>query len=488
MRRNKFSLSNYKLMTMDMGILTPINWYEVLPGDTFQQRTSLLMRLNPQVAPVMHPVRARVHHWFVPNRLLWDEWEDFITGGEDGTSTPAHPKLSIGSVLEHSLYDYMGVPVGTHSPAIEINSLPFRALALIWNEHYRDQDLDTEKTISKASGVQSDYPGTMYCSWEKDYFTTCRPSPQKGPDVTIPLGDSADVVSTGDGVPSFVQPHASSPGALKMNSGSSAVAGSASATSTADLSWSDPKLEADLSGATGIDLEDLRLALAIQRFQEARSQYGSRYVEYLRYLGVRSSDARLQSPEYLGGGSQTVQFSEVVQTAEGTDPVGSLAGHGIAALRTNRYRRFFEEHGIVLSVLSVIPKSIYVNGLHRSFSREVKEDYFTKELQAIGDQEVYNKECNAFNTNPDDIFGYQRRYDEYRSMPSRIAGRFNSTMASWHFGRIFSGDVALNSTFTRCSASKRPFADTTNVPLNVMVSNSIQARRMMSKTGTPRTI
>ena len=187
-----------------------------------------------------------------------------------------------------------------------------------------------------------------------------------------------------------------------------------------------PKLEANLAAATGSNVNDLRRAFAIQRYQEARAQYGSRYTEYLRYLGIRPSDARLQRPEYLGGGKQTVAFSEVLRTgndpggAPGDGPIGELAGHGIAAMRTNRYRYFCEEHGIVMSLMSVRPRTMYMDGLHRSWSKRDKESYYQRELELIGQQETVNSEIYLDGTADDgETFGYNDRYSEYRRHPAR---------------------------------------------------------------------
>ena len=172
-------------------------------------------------------------------------------------------------------------------------------------------------------------------------------------------------------------------------------------------------------------------------------------LEYLRYLGVRSSDARLQRPEYLGGGKQTIQFSEVLQAAEGTNPVGSMKGHGLAAMRSNRYRKFFEEHGYVFSFISVKPKTIYAQGLPRTWNGRTKEDFYQKEFAHIGQQEVLNKEVYAAHTKPNGTFGFQDRYDEYRRMESTIAGEFRTTLNFWHMARIFASDPALNADFVK---------------------------------------
>lgn len=492
MRRSKHSLSNYKLLTCDMGELVPIGLQEVLPGDTFQHSTSMLLRVSPLLAPVMHPVHARIHHWFVPHRLVWNDWENFITGGPDGMNASTFPTITIGGgtgAAVGSLADYLGVPTGVNN--IEVSALPFRAYSLIWNEWYRDQDLQTALTIDLTDGADTTTNTTLQnVAWEKDYFTSSRPWTQKGPAVTVPLGDSAPIVRSTSST-NGVKVVKASNGTAVTNSALTASGGDLFANSNSELAQFNPNgtLLADLSTATSATINELRLAFALQRYEEARARYGSRYTEYLRYLGVRSSDARLQRPEYLGGGKQTIQFSEVLQTGVTTDGddqegVGNLKGHGIGALRSNRYRRFFEEHGYVISVLSVKPKTIYAQGLPRTWNRRTKEDFFQKELQHIGQQEILNKELYAGAASPNAIFGYQDRYDEYRRTESTIAGEFRTDLNFWHYARIFGSEPALNADFIKSVPTKRTNAVTSEDCLWVMANHSIQARRLVDSTGT----
>lgn len=482
MKRSKFSLSHYKLFTCDMGYLIPISWYEVLPGDSIQQATAALVRVSPLLAPVMHPVRVRVHHWFVPFRLIWEDWEDFITGGPDGADSSAVPYYNLSSCAEGGLLDYLGIPVAAYDPVLRVCALPNRAYNLIYNEHYRDQDLVTPIVVDLGSGGDGTTTRNLQrCGWEKDYFTTARPWEQKGAEVSIPLANDR---IKGIGINNQTFPSAGlavyeSDGTHPTYANYRSVDNSADAYTyiEKDPDSNYPRIRlADGS----IALQDLRLAAAIQRYQEARAIYGSRYVEYLRYLGVRSSDARLQKPEYLGGGRQIIQFSEVLQTAEGTDPVADMKGHGLAAMRTRRWRRFFEEHGIVMTIMSVVPKTIYASGVHRSFTRLVKEDFFQKELQFIGEQAVLNKEVYAPHNTPDGVFGYQARYDEYRSLPSQIAGEFWNTLSHWHYARIFGSEPALNQAFIEADVTKRVNASSNTDCLYVMANHSVQARRMMA--------
>jgi len=431
MKRSKFSLSHYKLTTMKMGKLYPVGCVEVTPGDTFQHQTSALVRLSPLVAPTMHPVQVRIHHWFVPYRLLWSDWEDFITGKDPLLDGQVPALTTSGSGKD--LFDYMGMP---NKAGIDVNALPFRAYNKIYNEFYRDEDLQTEIDEENNVDIQN-------VSWGKDYFTDARPWPQKGPDITIPLGTKANIkVDSADGQNSAY---------LDMQMiGSNSTAMVFNANNTYDSQHP----YADLSTAVGANINDVRTAFALQRYQEARARYGSRYTEYLRYLGINPSDARLQRPEYLGGGRQTIAFSEVLQTGEGTDPVGTLRGHGISAMRSNKYRRFFEEHGVVLSLMSIRPKNIYTDGIHRQHLKFTKEDYYQKELEHIGQQPIYQNEVYADSANDyADVFGYQDRYREYREHPSQVSGEFRNSLNYWHLGRSFAQSPVLNGDFVKCQPS-----------------------------------
>lgn len=487
MKRSKHSLSNYKLLSCDLGELVPIGITEVLPGDSIQQSTNALIRAAPLLSPVMHPVNVTISHWFVPHRLVWEDFEKFITGGPDGMDASVFPTMDAGAgYAEGTLADYLGIPVSI--AGLPHSALPFRAYAMIFNEWYRDQDLVAPLTIDLTSGPDTTTNKALQnASWEKDYFTTSRPWEQKGPAITVPIGATAPLSATMAGV-NFTSTLNAANKVEGDTSTSRAISNlavhTAGAARTAQGIFADlTGITADLSSASAVTVNVLREALALQRYEEARARYGSRYTEYLQYLGVRSSDARLQRPEYLGGGRQTIQFSEVLQTAEGTDPVGTLRGHGISSMRSNRYRRFFEEHGYVLTLLTARPKTMYVNGLPRHWSRTVKEDFWQKELEHIGQQEVLNKEVAAV-TDFNGTFGFQDRYDEYRRSESSIAGQFRSTLNFWHFGRKFASQPALNSDFVKCVPTEVPFAVPSEDVLYIMAKHSIQARRLISSTGS----
>ncbi|QXP44229.1 MAG: major capsid protein [Arizlama microvirus] len=482
MKRSKHNLSHYKLMSADMGKLYPIGVMEVLPGDTIQHSTSALVRVAPLLAPVMHPVHCYIRHFFVPSRILWDGFEDFITGGPDGRNNDLPPVINTAT-QRGSLADYFGLPV-TQSNALPVSALPFRAYAMIWNEFFRDQDLQGEIMVNTGSGNDTTTNTALQSvNWEKDYFTAARPWQQKGPAISIPLGTTAPVTSTGV-TPTMGRP-ADAAGQIRWQSGTSDLGLSPAPGGAGNIVFKDPTgLQADLSSATAITVQVLREAMALQRYEEARSRFGSRYTEYLRYLGVRSSDARLQHPEYLGGGRSVVQFSEVLQTAEGTDPVGDLKGHGIASMRSNRYRRFFEEHGHVISLMYVRPKTMYMDGVDKMWSRKTKEDYYQRELAHIGQDEVLNKEIYADHPQPDGVFGYQDRYDEYRRMSNTVAGEFrDTTLNYWHMARKLTAAPALNSAFITCNPTDRIFASSNTDTLYIMARHSIQARRMITRSG-----
>lgn len=494
MKRSKFSLSYTRLFSCDMGSLIPFGITEVLPGDSMQHSAAALVRASPLLTPVMHPVSVTMHHWYVPHRLVWEDFEDFITGGADGNNAAVFPTITapgggVGFAVG-TLGDYLGSPTAVAS--LEVSALPFRAYAKIWNEFYRDQDLQTELVIDETSGPDTTTSVTLQNGgWEKDYFTSARPWEQKGTAVTIGLAGTAPV--TGIGWKGTVS---DAPGeTIRQTTTPAVFAHAVNAivdplyvkADTGTGASMKPQVFADLSGAGAISMNDLREAMGIQRYQEARARYGSRYTEYLRYLGVRSSDARLQRPEYLGGGRDTIQFSEVLQTGVTTSGsslgVGSLRGHGLTAMRSNRYRRFFEEHGYIISLMCIRPKTMYLDGLPRHWNRRTKEDFWQFELQHLGQQAVLNKEVYAAHATPGGTFGYQDRYDEYRRNESSIAGEFRTTLNMWHFARSFGSTPALNADFVKCVPTENPFAVNSANTMWIMAKHSMQARRLVSAVG-----
>lgn len=492
-KRNKHSLSHYHLTTANMGQLIPIGCVEALPGDTFQHHANVLIRVSPLVAPVMHPVNARVHHFFIPHRLTWGPdfgdsgtFEDFITGGPTGEDSQ-NPAAGVTTGAPKDLMDYLGLP---RTPGVFVNYMPIRAFNAVFNEFYRDQDLVPEREPDDLTIPQ--------IAWEKDYFSSSRPWPQKGPDVTIPLGATAPIIPQPDGdrIPRFTDGSGTESLQLRMESGSQNVVWEPAPGDTDAAYFENSGLVADLQAAIGGNINDVRKAFAIQRYQEARARYGSRYTEYLRFLGVTPRDSRLQRPEFLGGGRTQIQFSEVLQTSPETrhdDPpelsefgVGDMYGHGIAAMRSNKYRRYIEEHGTILSLLSVRPKTVYTQGIHRSWLRRDKEDFYQRELEHIGQQGVFNNEVYADAENGQETFGYQDRYREYREHPSYVSAEFRDILNYWHMGREFEAPPVLNQSFIDCVPTKRIHNEQTHDALWIMVQHKMVARRLLSRNAAPR--
>ncbi len=471
--RHKHNLSHYKLLTGDMGRLYPIGLVEVLPKDTFQHSTSVFMRFSPMAAPVMHPVTVRIHHMFVPHRITWPEsegggWENFITGGENNDDTQVPPQIDTTGTAG-DLFDYFNLP---DKAGISVSELPIRAFNLCYNEYFRDQDLVTKREQNDVT--------VPLVAWEKDYLTTSRPFSQKGPAITLPLGAKAPVTHDASNAQNLSVFSTVNDDYRLLASDNVQVEASPGA------GVEEQSLYADLSSAEAIDIIDFRRAFALQRFAEARAKYGSRYTEYLRYLGVRSSDARLQRPEYLGGGKVKVSISEVLQTAEDQSGpldrfgIGDMFGHGVAHMRSNAYRRSFEEHGYVVSFLSVRPKAMYINGVTRTWLRRDREDFWQRELEQIGQQEVLNAEVFADGTAADTAtFGFQDRYQEYKREPNRVSSEFKTVLNYWHLGRDFSTLPVLNQSFVECDPSKRIFNVQDQDTLWIACQHSLVARRLV---------
>lgn len=489
MKRSKFNLSHYRLLTGNMGKLYPAGLVEVLPGDTFQHNSSMLLRLSPMAAPIMHPIQVRLHHWFVPHRLVWDGWEDFITGGPDGNDASTIPQRQIyNSNFNTKLHDYFGVSqAAANDGATTVNALPYLGYNRIWNEFYRDQDLQSEVDPDTNNNV-------LGVSWEKDYFTTARPWPQKGEAVTLPLGTEADIRFSGSNLGEI--------GVYGPTGGDGRLIDNESGQSFIKWANTPPAggghLYTDLTNASAATVDDLRRAFALQRFAEARARYGSRYSEYLRYAyGVQPQDARLDRPEYLGGGKVNISISEVLQTAPETDSqigtefgVGDMYGHGIAALRSNAYRRTFLEHGYVFTLVSIRPKSIYMSGVPRHFWKLDREDFFQRELQHIGQQEVWNGELygKAAASTLRETFGYQDRYREYKEQPSQVAGEFRDVLDYWHMARKFDAQPVLNASFIDCVPDNRVFNVQTNHVAWMAVQHRLVARRAVQRSSMSKIV
>lgn len=487
LRRNAFDMSHEKKLSCNMGELVPIYLQEVIPGDKFRVNTEMLVRLAPMVAPMMHRVNIYTHYFFVPNRLLYKSWPDYITGGSDGLAAPSFPTLSIDDGTkalygEGSLGDYLGIPkppVAAITNPILINALPFRAYQLIYNEYYRDQTLTpiigVTNTDTVAGGEATELPVIRLRSWEKDYFTSALPWTQRGASVNLPNNPTYKTISD------VYRSTGASP------SGTAAIQANASHQMLVDTSFT-----GRVENLTGIDISviNLRRALKLQEWLEKNATGGSRYIEQiLAHFGVRVSDYRLQRPEYLGGGKAPVTVSEVVSMVkETTNPQGTMAGHGIGVGNTMGFKKYFEEHGFIIGIMSTMPRTAYQQGLPRLFTKADRFDYYWDEFAHIGEQAVLNKELyiNTSTALNDGVFGYVPRYSEYKFNNSTVHGDFRSSLNFWHMGRIFAAAPALNAAFVQSDPTTRVFAvNDTSDHLWIQIYNQVKAIRSMPVFGTP---
>ncbi|AXH73355.1 MAG: major capsid protein [Microviridae sp.] len=461
--RSSFDRSHGHKTTFDAGYLIPFFVDEALPGDTFNVKATALARLATPIFPIMDNMFMDTHFFSVPMRLVWDNWQRF--NGErldpnDITDFVIPQMVSPGSgYAAHSLYDYMGLPVGV--PAVEHSALWPRAYTLIWNEWFRDQNLQNPVAVPKTDGPDLH---TFYELKRRgkrhDYFTSALPWPQKGDAVSIPLGTTAPIVGSGTGVPLFT--HNGGTAISQLAAGNDQVVkwkdnASAPAT-TADLAWYDSALHADLSQATAATINSLRQAFQIQKIFERDARGGTRYTELIKsHFGVTSPDARLQRPEYLGGGSTPINVTPIPQTSPtGTyanTPQGNLAAIGTAVLHNHGFTQSFTEHCLIIGLVSVRADLTYQQGLNRMWSRKTRFDFYWPALSHIGEQAVLQKEIFSTGIDADDdkVFGYQERYAEYRYKPSIITGEFRSNFAqsldAWHLSQDFATAPVLGSDF-----------------------------------------
>ncbi|AXH74673.1 MAG: major capsid protein [Microviridae sp.] len=461
--RSTFDRSHGYKTTFDAGYLIPFLIDEALPGDTFNVRTTALARLATPIFPIMDNMFMDTHFFSVPIRLVWENWQRF--NGEqpnpgDSTDFTIPQMVAPGSGhAANSIHDYMGIPVGV--PAISHSALWHRAYALIWNEWFRDQNLQDAIAVPKTDGpdLHTFYP-LMRRGKRHDYFTSSLPWPQKGDAVTIPIGGFAPVVSTGSHFPTFSYNDLSGTGPMKVATGVDAVT-MTSVNQTAvssDVRWSNPNLQADLSSATATTINTLRQAFQIQKIFERDARGGSRYIELIKsHFGVTSPDARLQRPEYLGGGSTPINISPIPQTSPtGTyanTPQGNLAAVGTAQLHNHGFTTSFTEHCLIIGLVSVRADLTYQQGLNRMWSRKTRFDFYWPALSHIGEQAVLQKEifADGIQLNDDKVFGYQERYAEYRYKPSMITGEFRSSFPQsldpWHLSQDFATAPVLDGTF-----------------------------------------
>lgn len=457
--RSSFNRSHTIKTTFDSGDLIPILVDEALPGDTFRVKLTAFSRMATPIYPVMDNLFMDVFFFSVPNRLLWDNWEKFcgeqVDPGDsiDYTIPVIRAAESSAAAVEGSIYDYMGLPTNVGKILGQTSSLPFRAYNRIWNEWFRDQNL--QDSVDQYTGDGPDHPNAGYSVLKRgkrhDYFTSALPWPQKGDSVDLPLGQYAPVV-TDSTSPTMVTSGGLAQGDLVKGSD-----GSLDFSTTANPGysyWSNTGMQADLSDATAATINQLRQAFQVQKLLERDARGGTRYVEIIKaHFGVTTPSAGWRS-EYLGGGTRMVNISPIAQTSstDATSPQGNLAAMGTATLDGIGFTKSFTEHCTIIGLVNVRADLTYQQGLNRMWSRRTRYDFYWPALANIGEQALLNKEIYFQGTSDDDnVFGYQERYAEYRYKPSIITGAFRSNAAtpldSWHLAQDFSSLPALNSTF-----------------------------------------
>lgn len=495
--KNAFDLSHEHKLSCNMGDLIPIYIEPVLPGDVFRVKSEILMRMAPMVSPVMHRVNVYTHYFFVPERLVYNDFDDFLAG-----TVGAKPRIQINTNTKQGfqkgwLPDYYGLPVFDQAliPTADqyIDAGPFRAYQLIYNEYFRDQKITP--AISFTTGlVVSDAEAVVIMSlrkraWEKDYFTSALPQAQLGAEVSIPVGPIGPLDINYKAAAQF---HDGSTNYrlkdVQTDSTGKFIAGVAGPTG-------------EIRNIDGIDanvgtIRDLRRAERLQQWLEIASRAGTRMKEIIwAFFGESIPDSRLQRPEYLGGGKQPVVISEVLSTVENSDaslPQGNMAGHGISVGRSNQFNQKFAEHGWIIGIMSVLPRTAYTSqGIHRMFTKFDKNDLYWPQFANIGEQEVLSREIyydpDAGAAANDVLFGYQSRYAEYKFKESIVSGDFRDTLEYWHMSRTFSSRPALNDNFIKSDPTHRIFAvtDPSIHKLYVQVYNDVQALRPIPRFDNP---
>jgi hypothetical protein len=455
-QRSTFDRSHSHKTTLDSGKLYPVFIDEALPGDTFNLKATMFGRLQSMIKPPMDNIFFEIHFFSVPNRQTWDNWQKFMGEQIDPGDSIDYlvPTITspVGGYAELSVYDYFGIP--TKVGGLEHSALPLRALNLIYNEWYRDQNLNDSVAVNRSSDGPDAY--TDYAILDrnktKDYFTSALPFAQKGDAVNMPLGTRANVVhDSADNNNLHVYSNVNSEWRRMQANSTNVTAGF-----NADADTTDKQLYIDLTEATASTINEVRQAFALQQFLERDARGGTRYTEIIKsHFGVTSSDARLQRPEYLGGGRSHVNMTPVAQTSEsGTTPQANLSAIGTFSINSNGFTKSFEEHEIVIGLVSVKADLTYQSGLQKMWSRQTRYDFFWPEFANLGEQAVLNKEIFAQGTSDDDnAFGYQERYAEYRYKPSQITGLYRSNATAsldvWHVAQDFASLPSLNADFIK---------------------------------------
>jgi len=481
--RSVFNLSYEKKLTCDLGELIPTMCDEVVPGDKFIIGNEVVVRFQPLVAPVLHEINCFIHYFFVPYRLLWEDWEDFISGGVDGEDASTLPYWDPTDTASGSLWDYMGMPVGV-DPGVDCRPVDFpkRAYNLVYNEFYRDETQIAEVDIATAEDIQ-------IRAWEKDYFTSALPWQQRGIAPALPISGTtfADFTTAVSGT--------SSTTGVNINASSDTFLAGTSGANNADLINAFNKNVLDFADAATFDVADLRLAFQIQKWMERNARAGARYTEFLgAHFGVSPRDDRLQRPEYIGGSKNPVVVSEVLQTSMTPDstvedgtPQGNLAGHGLTAGRNFVAKYNAQEFGLIIGIMSVMPRPAYQQGIDRQWIKSTKYDFYFPEFANLSEQAIYRMELYASTVKNDNltVFGYQGRYDEMRVKKNQVCAQMRDTLDYWHLGRQFASAPSLNQTFIECIPDKRIFAVQDEDGLVVNIANVIKAIRPLPIQSNP---
>lgn len=487
-QRSRFDRSSSVKTTFNVGDIIPFYVDEVLPGDTFDIKTSKVVRMQSLVTPIMDNIYLDTYFFFVPNRLTWEHWQEFNGENTKSAWIPSTeyqvPQLTApsGGWSIGTIADYMGIPTGVSN--LSVNALPFRAYALIMDGWFRDENLsdplnipvnDVTQTGSNGSNYISDVAlGGMPFKAAKyhDYFTSCLPSPQKGPDVLLPLGSQAplktlplnQLIIPDEPVPNLVFANqvksggASLLASFKMN-GTDAADGTFSPVVTAGSGTGmiPANLVADLSQATAATINQLRLAFQVQKLYEKDARGGTRYIEILKsHFGVTSPDSRLQRPEYLGGNRIPININQVLQTSQTSDqsPQGNPVGQSLTTDTNRDFVKSFVEHGFVIGVMVARYDHTYQQGLERFWSRKDRFDYYWPVFAHIGEQAVKNREIYAQGTDADDeVFGYQEAWADYRYKPNRVTGEMRSSAPQsldvWHLADDYDSQPYLSDSWIR---------------------------------------
>lgn len=465
-QRSAFNRSFGYKTTFDSGYLIPFFCQEVLPGDTHTVKPLIFARLSTPIVPFMDNLYLDTFFFFVPNRLVWEHWKNFMgeQANPDDSIDYIVPMLTAPSSTGYevgTIYDYLGLPTGV--PDFKHSALPFRAINLIYNEWFRDENLQDSLPVNLTDSTADETYSLFRRGKRHDYFTSCLPWPQKGPGVELPLVGNAPV-----GYKALSSEKNYFPYVLNLSNVVDNqvryfdVAGQYN--HLAEMTGNEPnspisesvQLIADLSNVTSATINSLRQAFQIQRLLERDARGGTRYIELiLSHFGVKSSDARLQRPEYLGGGSSPIIVNPVMQTsATGADstPQGNLSAFAYVNHKKGGFSKSFEEHGYIIGFMSVRADLNYQQGLQRFWSRSTRYDFYWPVLAHLGEQAVLNKEiyCQG-NSDDDKVFGYQERWAEYRYEPNKITGKMRSTYAQsldiWHLAQKFDSLPVLNDEF-----------------------------------------